>query len=59
MVVLNPLVVDAELSHYIAPVGLLEEATLVAVDDGLEQDRSVQAGLEATHVRQANPRGRL
>jgi hypothetical protein len=41
MVVLNPLVVDAELSHYIAPVGLLEEATLVAVDDGLDEDRSL------------------
>src|SRR5918996_6585853 len=49
VVVLNPLVVDAELGEYVAAIGFLEEATLVAVHDGLEEDGSFQAGFQALH----------
>src|SRR5438270_11884915 len=48
VVVLQHLLLDAEL-HERAAIGLDEEAAVVAVDGGLEEDRAFQAGFEASH----------
>ena len=46
MVVLDELGVDPELGPGIAAEGLDEEAALVAVDRGLDQDDAVELGLQ-------------
>ena len=42
MVVLHEVLVDAELRVLVAAVGLHEEAAVVAVHGGLDQDRAVE-----------------
>ena len=51
VVVLDELVGDPDLGEGGAAVGLLEEAALVAVDDGLDQDRAVEADGQRPHQR--------
>ena len=54
VVVLDEVVVDPQLGQHASAVGLQEEAALVAVHDGLEQQRAVQAVSSARTRRDAS-----
>jgi len=49
VVVLDELAPDPELLERAAAVGLGEEPALVAVHGGLDEDRTLEAGLQAAH----------
>lgn len=49
MVVLHEVAVDAEALEDVRPVGLEEEAAVVAVDDGVEKTDPGERGVGALH----------
>ena len=59
VVVLDPLVVHAELGERRRPERLEEEAARVPVDGGLEEKRAFEAGFEAVHGVSASTRSQI
>jgi hypothetical protein len=56
VVVLEEFLGDSELGEGVAAIGLLKEAPVIAVDDGLDQDRTLQTDRERAHDRAIYPR---
>jgi hypothetical protein len=51
VIVLEELISDSELGEGVAAIGLLKEASVIAMDDGLDQDRTLEADGERAHDR--------